>query len=74
MYSASNHQRDTLTKCFDEGFHPSWATSPWSSFHGLGLSISSIWKKKKCCLQSSMAPDTHTNVFRRSKLAKNTSF
>ena len=36
---------DPLTQCFDEGVHPSWATSPWSSFHGLGLCISSKWKK-----------------------------
>ena len=43
MYSAANHQRETLTQCFD-GVHPSWATSPWSSVHGLGLCISSMWK------------------------------
>ena len=31
---------DTLTHFFDEGFHPSRATSPWSNFHGMGLCIS----------------------------------
>ena len=69
MKSTANHQHEHLTQCFDEGVHPSWATSPWSIFHGLGLYIRSMWKK--FCLQSSMAPDTYTNVLKMSKLAKN---
>ena len=37
MYSAANHQRDTLTQCFDEGVYPSWlhllgpASMGWAS-------------------------------------------
>ena len=41
MKSTTNHQFEHLTQCFDEGVHPSCATSPWSSFHGLGLYIGS---------------------------------
>ena len=26
---------DPSTQSFDEGVNPSWATSPWSIFHGL---------------------------------------
>ena len=43
----TNHQNEHLTQCFDEGFHPSWPTSPWSNFHGLGLFISSKIKVLK---------------------------
>lgn len=40
-----NHQIEHLAQCFDEEVHPSWDTSPWSDFHGLGLYISSIMAK-----------------------------
>ena len=63
---------DPLTQCFDEGFHPSWSTTPWSSFHGLGLCISSKWKKN--CLKFSIAPETHSKLLRMSKYARIHSF
>ena len=36
---------ESITLCFDEGFHLSWATSPWSSLHSMGLCISLIFQK-----------------------------
>ena len=59
------------TQVFYDGFHPSWATSPWSNFIVWAFVLASI--VKKICLQSSVASSTCSNGSKTSKYTKNDS-
>ena len=61
----------TNTQVFDEGVHPSWATSPWSSFIVWAFLLASI--VQNCCLQSPVASATYSNGSKTSRYTKNDS-
>ena len=58
-------QIDPLKHSFDEGFHPSWATYPWSNSIAWAYVLAQMCSK--WCLNASICLVTYSNEFKMSK-------